>query len=123
MNRALHWLVTKGEITDQQYYVLSFNMEEKFAKVRLPKGYVIDEFLLHKTPNGTNSSAESLSLIIWKLFKANDTWVLKEYGDAESWFKLYSVWFTGEPMKPLHILDEKQILMERDEDGRSFFVI
>ncbi|OWM79764.1 hypothetical protein CDL15_Pgr023176 [Punica granatum] len=103
VNGALHWVVTKGEkVTNQQYFVLSLDVkEEKYAE----------------TPNGPNTSAESLFLIICKLFKAYDTWFLMEYGKAESWVKLYSVQFKGEPMKTLHVLDENRILMERSDNG------
>lgn len=119
VNRALHWLVTKGEkITDQRYFVLSFDVEEKFTEIRLPEGQVMNEFLLHKTPNGPNSSAESLSLIISKFFEAHDIWVLKEYGNADSWYKLYSVRFRELPMRPLRVLDENRILMERDDTAQ-----
>ncbi|KAJ4971016.1 hypothetical protein NE237_004115 [Protea cynaroides] len=85
VNGAIHWIATG--MPGHSILVLSFDFEdEKFRSLSLPKSFSIEDTL-----DPLVESGGFLSLCHWKDDGNFDVWIMKDYGDQQSWTKQFSV--------------------------------
>ncbi|XP_043692988.1 F-box protein CPR1-like [Telopea speciosissima] len=116
VNGALHWM-TSGIPDSSKVVPISFDFgDEKFRELFLPKSFSQDDT---NHPMGLGELSGFLSLYHCKADENFDIWVMKVYGDEQSWTKVFSV---AQPIssgiqglfKPLCILKKDVVLGESD---------
>ncbi|PNY04259.1 F-box/kelch-repeat protein [Trifolium pratense] len=63
------------------------------------------------------------------IISGHDVWIMKEYGNKESWTKLFNVSYKGEPsmsnelFNAVYMFEDGQVLFESSEDGRYNMIV
>ncbi|XP_059285012.1 F-box/kelch-repeat protein At3g06240-like [Lycium ferocissimum] len=101
LNGASHWVAFKLEEGSSRRMIVSFDMhDETFSVIMLPIS------LVNRIPRQCGVflfvSGESLCLINYNYDITNtaDIWLMKEYGEAESWVKQYNISSRRIPYEP-----------------------
>jgi F-box interacting protein len=105
---TLNWL----EYIDNVYYLVSFDLvNESYRKFSPPNYGVedVDDVILGVLKDCLCISGHTRAF--------SSVWMMKEYGNEESWIKLYSVPYMNDPFhygytKPIWISEDDQVLME-----------
>ncbi|KMT04059.1 hypothetical protein BVRB_8g186570 [Beta vulgaris subsp. vulgaris] len=121
VNEALHYVVNSEELGPSGKYIASFDLQnESFSFMECSR--VLDKngdnLMMLLAELGTCLCAMVNHLTNFVMERA-DLWVMKEYGNKESWFKLYSIGQeclrSSMQIKPIvYSKDRKRILLEID---------
>ncbi|XP_060186993.1 F-box protein CPR1-like isoform X1 [Lycium barbarum] len=99
LNRASHWVASRWEEGSIRSVIVSFDMhDETFSVIMLPS--LVSE--IKQYCEGTNLFVldESLCLVNYNYDGTIDMWMMKEYGEAESWVKQYNISSRRIPYQP-----------------------
>ncbi|MCH99837.1 F-box protein, partial [Trifolium medium] len=113
---AINWLVY-NDVRKSRCFIVSLDLRnESYEEVLMPD---YDE--------GDRTTLQ-LSVFRYSLcfISGEDVWIMKEYGNKESWTKLFTISLMGGPPRPsyscvhtIHIFENDQVLLEYLEGYRS----
>jgi F-box interacting protein len=109
---TINWLVSK-DTKKSQCFILSLDMRnDSYQKVLLPNDGKVDGCSLH------------LSVLkdCLTVFCGDDVWVMKEYGNNESWTKLFTISYRPAFMKAIYIFKDEQVLLKPKEDWSGDYI-
>ena len=117
MNGTINWLEAKHQESKRSYFVVSFDLrKESYQKILLPDCGEADVNL-----SNLGVLRDWLCMIY-----GHDVWVMKEYGNKESWTKLFTVSYMQGPgksytlIKAIYMFEDEQVLLEYIEPGDSY---
>ncbi|XP_059285011.1 F-box/kelch-repeat protein At3g06240-like [Lycium ferocissimum] len=100
LNGASHWVASKWEEGSTPTMIVSFDMhDETFSVIILPNS-LVSEVQQHNDRTNLVVLDESLCLVSYNKDKTIDIWMMKEYGEAESWVKHYNITSRHIPYEP-----------------------
>ncbi|CAJ2638503.1 unnamed protein product [Trifolium pratense] len=112
---TINWLVSRMYPTRRQHFIASFDLRnESYQEVFLPDCRVVDVYNLRLGALGV--LRDCLCLVF-----RNDVWVMKEYGNHESWTKLFAITYMQDlpisyaNIKVLNIFGDNQVLLKSTE--------
>ncbi|XP_045822488.1 F-box/kelch-repeat protein At3g23880-like [Trifolium pratense] len=112
---TINWLVSRMYPTRRQHFIASFDLRnESYQEVFLPDCRVVDVYNLRLGALGV--LRDCLCLVF-----RNDVWVMKEYGNHESWTKLFAITYmqdlpiSYDNIKVLNIFGDNQVLLKSTE--------
>ncbi|AES68364.1 putative F-box domain-containing protein [Medicago truncatula] len=105
---TINWLASKDS-KQSKYFILSLDlMNESYQEVSLPNYGKVDACNFHL-------SVLRDCLI---MFSGDVVWVMKEYGNKESWTKLFTISYNRDPhtipyscMKAIYVFEDDQVLL------------
>lgn len=111
MSGKINWLACKNCCKETTYSIVSFDLgNESYQQLLLPD-------------LGEIRDARELILGLLRdclcLISCHDVWIMKEYGNKESWTKLFTVSYWLEPIKyhrltkAIYILEDDQVLLHQ----------
>ena len=103
---TINWLVSK-DTRKSQCFILSLDMSNySYQKVSFPTDCKVDGCSLH------------LSVLrdCLTMFCGDGVWVMKEYGNNESWTKLFTISYRPTFRKAVYIFKDEQVLLKPTED-------
>jgi F-box interacting protein len=113
---AIHWLASKCRFNGPCFIVSLDLGTESYQKFPLPD-----------CGDGDQVSRILLRVCVLKdclcFISGHDVWIMKEYGNKESWIKLFSLSYMGEPsiynflVNAVYMFEDGQVLFESHEDG------
>ncbi|KAL3515939.1 hypothetical protein ACH5RR_022841 [Cinchona calisaya] len=116
VNNRVHWMIFCRQINKDESMILSFDLDrEMFQQIRLP--------------NYDHASIEYVESVVYKdtlgfvvIHPIERTefcslWVMKEYGAANSWSKLFNVEVSGTIYKPLTLTKNDQIMFKGEDNN------
>jgi F-box interacting protein len=110
---TVNWLASKCRF-NSPCFIVSLDLGiESYQKISLPDYGELDSFLLHLCV-----LRDCLCFI-----SGHDVWIMKEYGNKESWTKLFNLSYMGEPsidnfvFNAVYMFEDGQVLFESSEDG------
>jgi len=112
---AINWLASKVDRRDSPFYIVSLDLgNESYQEILLPGFGEVD--------------VKNLSLGVLRdclgMISDHDVWLMKEYGNKESWIKLFTVSYMEDPFymwgpsksyaltKVVYIFEDDQVLLE-----------
>jgi len=115
---TINWLVSQYYAMKIQYFVVSLVLRnESYHEVLLPDHGEVD--------------ACSLNLGVFRdclcMIFGRDVWIMKEYGNKESWHKLFTISHMQDPRTPwvyikaVHIFEDGQVLLKSNWDTTRLF--
>jgi len=103
---TINWLVSK-DTEKSQCFILSLDMRnDSYQKVLLPNDGKVDGCSLHF----------SVLRDCLTVFCGDDVWIMKEYGNNESWTKLFTISYRPTFRKAVYIFKDEQVLLKPTED-------
>ena len=117
----INWLACKDWIREKKYSIVSFDLgNESYQSVLLPNiGEIHDR---HKVVLGV--LRDCLCLIV-----RHDVWIMKEYGNKESWTKLFTTSYLRDPnkayslTKAVYIYEDDKVLLQTYGDWNSKLIV
>jgi len=115
---TINWLTSIDLERKSPRFIVSFDLEkESFRKVLPPDNGGVDVCIFI----ALGVLRDCLCLTSRDdTYSVMDVWVMKEYGNRESWTKLFNVSYWGDPKdsaigEPLYILEDNQVLLKFHE--------
>ncbi|XP_003598112.2 F-box/kelch-repeat protein At3g23880, partial [Medicago truncatula] len=109
---TINWLVSK-DTEKSQCFILSLDMrKDSYQKVFLPNDGKVDGCSLHL----------SVFRDCLTVFCGDDVWVMKEYGNNESWTKLFTISDRPAFMKAIYVFKDEQVLLKPTEDWAGDYI-
>ncbi|XP_045822475.1 F-box/kelch-repeat protein At3g23880-like [Trifolium pratense] len=114
---TINWLVFIGI----KWFIASFDLgNECYREVLLPD----DSSKVDKNKLSLSVLRDCLCLI-----SGEDVWIMKEYGNKESWTKLFTISYMRDPrassysyIKAIYVLENEQVLLMYTEDERQGYI-
>jgi F-box interacting protein len=109
---TINWLASKDTMTSQ-CFILSLDLgNESYKEVLLPNYGEVDACTLHL-------SVLRDCLI---MFCGDDVWVMKEYGNKESWTKLFTISYMPAFVKAIYTFEDEYVLLKRGKDWDDGYI-
>ncbi|AES88723.1 putative F-box domain, galactose oxidase/kelch, beta-propeller, F-box associated interaction [Medicago truncatula] len=107
---TINWLASKKS----QCFIISLDLgNESYKEILLPNYGEVD--------------ARILLLSVLRdcliLFSGDDVWVMKEYGNKESWTKLFTISYMPSFIQAIHIFEDEHVLLHCGEYGNYSYII
>ncbi|PRQ49502.1 putative F-box domain-containing protein [Rosa chinensis] len=116
LREALHWLAYERDNTAPFKYsglpivLFAFDLaKEEFRKMQVPSSRILD--LTYESRLGVSCEGCLYIMHYSRLFEPKciyyvvDFWVMREYGNSDSWTRSFSLRFSDEPNKPIYMLE------------------
>ncbi|XP_021770705.1 F-box protein CPR30-like [Chenopodium quinoa] len=119
---CLHWMVTVKPESDGSKLIVAFDLNsEKLKIVPQPK------YSPGKVHLNVEVLQQRLCVLVYYPTIRSEVWVMKEYGDQDSWTELFTVWqqHVIEPfeyVRPIALSkDGSKVLLEQDDEKFIWF--
>ncbi|MCH96681.1 F-box family protein [Trifolium medium] len=116
---TINWLASK-HWHESPCFIVSLDLgKESFQKILLPDFGEVDWSILY-----VSVLRDCLCMMY-----GHDVWIMKEYGNTESWTKLFSVSYMGDPSKSYHLtntvytFEDGQVLLKSLVDWNSKLIV